>query len=178
MSMVINTNIASMTAQRHLTETRADMETAMERLASGKRINSVMDDAAGLAITHKLDAKIAGLNQAVRNAQDGISLVQTAEGALEAMSMMLTRMKELATQAANGTYEDDDLGYLDAEFQALITEIDQVATNTDFNGISVLAPLDSGTSGPLDGSDNPATQTIKLQVGDGANDTIEVTLQN
>ena len=96
MGMVIGTNIASLSAQRHLATSRADMETSMERLASGKRINSAMDDAAGLTITHKLDAKVVSLNQAVRNGNDGISMVKVAEGALEEISGILTRMKELA----------------------------------------------------------------------------------
>ena len=99
MSMVINTNISSITAQRHLAQSRLEMEQAMERLSSGLRINSAMDDAAGLTIAHSLDSKITSLSQAVRNANDGVSLVQLAEGAMDEMSTMLTRMKELATQA-------------------------------------------------------------------------------
>ena len=104
MSMVIGTNVASLTAQRHLETSRAAMETSMERLASGKRINSAMDDSAGLAIAHSLESKISSMGQGIRNANDGISMLQTAEGALEETSSMLNRMKGLATQASSGTY--------------------------------------------------------------------------
>jgi len=138
MSMVIGTNVASLTAQRHLADSRADMETAMERLSSGKRINSAMDDAAGLAITHKLDAKITSLNQATRNANDGISLTQVAEGAMEQVSDILNRMKEIAVQASNETYSAGDRDNMDLEFVALTAEIDRIAAETDFNGTVLL----------------------------------------
>ena len=123
MSMVIGTNISSLTAQRNLTNSRNDMEQAMERLSSGNRINSAMDDAAGLSITHKLESKITGLNQGIRNANDGISMLQTAEGALEETSSILNRMKELATQASSGTYSSTDRDSMDLEFQALLTKL-------------------------------------------------------
>ena len=161
MSMVIGTNVASLTAQRHLATSRADMETSMERLASGKRINSAMDDAAGLSITHKLDAKITGLNQAVRNANDGISLIKVAEGALEEISGILTRMKELTVQGSNGTYSSNDLAAMSAEFVALYTEMTRITDATDFNGVQVIG----------------AAATISIQVGDGstaANDVLSV----
>jgi len=159
-SMVINTNVASLTAQRHLAASRADMEQAMERLSSGKRINSAMDDAAGLTIAHSLDSKIASLSQAVRNANDGIALVNLAEGALDEVSVMLTRMKELATQAANGTYTATDLDALDLEYQALEAGIDDIIEKTDFNGTSLL---------------NSAGGTIVFQVGDTSTDTVTLT---
>jgi len=159
-SMVINTNVASLTAQRHLTASRADMEQAMERLSSGKRINSAMDDAAGLTIAHSLDSKIASLSQAVRNANDGIALVNLAEGALDEVSVMLTRMKELATQASNGTYTATDLDALDLEYQALEAGIDDIIEKTDFNGTSLL---------------NSAGGTIVFQVGDTSTDTVTLT---
>jgi len=165
MSMVIGTNVASLTAQRHLAASRADMETSMERLASGKRINSAMDDAAGLSITNKLDAKITGLNQAVRNANDGISLIKVAEGALEEISGILTRMKELAVQGANGTYSANDLTAMSAEFVAMYNEMTRITDATDFNGTQVIG----------------AAATIKFQVGDGdtaANDVLSVTTTN
>jgi len=126
MGMVINTNISSLTAQRHLSNSRAEMEQSMERLSSGLRINSAMDDAAGLTIAHSLDSKIASLSQAVRNANDGIALVQLAEGALDEVSAMLTRMKELATQSLNGTYSTNDLVNLNKEYQALSSEITRI----------------------------------------------------
>ena len=160
-AMVISTNISSLAAQRHLASSRADMEQAMERLSSGKRINSAMDDAAGLTISHSLDGKIAGLNQAVRNANDGISLVNLAEGALEEVSSMLVRLKELATQATNGTYSSNDLGAMDSEYNALVAGIESIVDNTEWNGTSI-----------LDGS--PAS--ITFQVGDGSSDTISLSL--
>jgi flagellin len=140
------------------------MEQAMERLSSGKRINSAMDDAAGLTIAHSLDSKIAGLNQAVRNANDGIALVNLAEGAMEEVSSMLTRMKELATQAINGTYTDTDRDAIDAEYQALADEITRISDNTEFNGVSVIGAA-SGT-------------TVDFQLGDTSTDKITVTLDN
>ena len=138
MGMVINTNVSSLTAQRHLSNSRAEMEQAMERLSSGLRINSAMDDAAGLTIAHSLDSKIASLSQAVRNANDGIALVQLAEGALDEVTEMLIRMRELAIQSTNGTYSESDRANLDLEFQELKKEITRVSENTFFNGIEVL----------------------------------------
>jgi len=161
MSMVIGTNVASLTAQRHLANSRADMETSMERLASGKRINSAMDDAAGLAITHKLESKITGLNQGIRNANDGISMLQTAEGALEQTSAILSRMKELASAASSSTYSSSDRDSLDLEFQALLTEISRISDTTDFNGTALLQTKGSAT----------------FVVGDTSSDTISVSLQ-
>jgi len=161
MGMVINTNISSLTAQRHLAESRADMEQAMERLSSGLRINSAMDDAAGLTIAHSLDSKIASLSQAVRNANDGIALVQLAEGALDEVSAMLTRMKELATQSLNGTYSTNDLVNLNKEYQALSSEITRISENTFFNGLKVLN----------------STDTYSFQVGDTSSDQIAVTME-
>jgi len=161
MSMVIGTNIASLSAQRHLSNSRADMETSMERLASGKRINSAMDDAAGLAITHKLESKITGLNQGVRNANDGISMLQTAEGALEETSAILIRMKELATQASSSTYSSTDRDSMDLEFQALLSEITRISATTDFNGTQLLQ------------NDSSAT----FVVGDQGSDTVSISLQ-
>jgi flagellin len=160
--MVINTNVASLASQRHLSSSRAEMEQAMERLSSGKRINSAMDDAAGLTISHSLDSKIAGLNQAVRNANDGIALVNLAEGALEEISSMLVRMKELATQGANGTYNTTtDLPAIGAEYDALVAEITRVSDNTKFNGIAVIG----------------GSSTATFQLGDTSTDTISVTFQ-
>lgn len=164
-AMVISTNISSLAAQRHLASSRADMEQAMERLSSGKRINSAMDDAAGLTIAHSLDGKIAGLNQAVRNANDGVALVNLAEGALEEVSSMLVRMKELATQSLNSTYSTNDRANLDKEYQALVDEIDHIAKNTKFNGSAVLYPTDGNTAASL-----------SFQVGDGSSDSISLAL--
>ena len=161
MSMVINTNISSLTAQRHLVESRMEMEQAMERLSSGKRINSAMDDAAGLTIAHTLDSKITSLSQAVRNANDGIAMLNLAEGAMDEISSMLTRMKELATQSINGTYQSsNDRSNMNLEYQQLADEITRISTQTVFNGISLMA-----TSG-----------SVKFQLGDSSSDTITVSL--
>ena len=160
--MVINTNVSSLTAQRYLTESRGDMEQAMERLSSGKRINSAMDDAAGLTIAHSLDSKIASLNQAVRNANDGIAMINLAEGAMDEISSMLTRMKELATQAINGTYNDTDRDSLDLEYQALVNEITRISDNTQFNTVALIG----------------STDTIKFQLGDTTADSISVTFED
>jgi len=157
--MIINSNIPSITAQRHLANSRAEMDQAMERLSSGKRINSAMDDAAGLTIAHSLDAKVTSLNQAARNANDGISLINLAEGALEQVSKMLTRMRELAIQSINGTYSDTDTDNLHSEYLALSNEITRIATNTKFNGVSVIG----------------ASATITFQVGHSSSDTIALT---
>jgi flagellin len=159
MALVINSNIASITAQRHLTESRADMEKAMERLSSGKRINSAMDDAAGLTIAHSLDAKVSSLNMAARNANDGISFINLAEGALEEVTTMLIRMRELAVQSINGTYASADRTNLNSEFDALASEITRISDNTFFNGIKVI-----GTAA-----------TISFQVGHSATDKIDLT---
>ena len=162
MSMVIGTNVSSLTAQRHLETSRQSMETSMERLASGKRINSAMDDSAGLAISHSLESKISSMNQGIRNANDGISMLQTAEGALEETSSMLNRMKELATQASSGSYSASDRVALNAEFQALAAAITSIATETDFNGTNM---LNTG-------------QEVSFQVGDGVTDVVKVTFQS
>ena len=159
MSLIINSNIASVTAQRHLNNSRAEMDQAMERLSSGKRINSAMDDAAGLTIAHSLDAKVASLNQAARNANDGVSLINLAEGALDQVSAMLTRMRELAIQAINGTYSQTDRSNMNSEFGALSDEITRISDNTTFNGTAVI-----GTAA-----------TLTFQVGHTASDTITLT---
>jgi flagellin len=159
MSLIINSNIASVTAQRHLNNSRAEMDQAMERLSSGKRINSAMDDAAGLTIAHSLDAKVTSLNQAARNANDGVSLINLAEGALDQVSAMLTRMRELAVQAINGTYSQTDRSNMNSEFGALSDEITRISNNTTFNGTAVI-----GTAA-----------TLTFQVGHTASDTITLT---
>ena len=138
MSMVIGTNIGSITAQRHLETSRQSMEVSMERLSSGSRINSAMDDAAGLAIAGRMTAQVDGINMAVKNANDGVSMLQTAEGGLEETTDILLRMRELAVQASTGTLVQTDRDALDAEFQALSLEITRIAENTNFNGNAVL----------------------------------------
>ena len=158
MAMVINSNIMSLNAQRNLTISQGDQNQAMERLTSGKRINSAGDDAAGLAIANRMTSQINGLNAAVRNANDGVSLIQTAEGALDETSNILQRMRELSIQSANGTYDDGNRSTLNAEVQQLVKELDRISETTSFNGQKIL----DGTQGE-----------VSLQVGSEANETIE-----
>ena len=160
MALVVNTNIPSLAAQRYLAESRNEMETAMERLSSGKRINSAADDAAGLAISTRMDSQIRGINMAIKNANDGISMVQTAEGALQEVTDMLQRMRELALQSVQGSNSDDDRAALDAEVQQLKAEIDRVSESTSFNAQNI-----------LDGTFNRL-----FQIGDQAGDTIRIGL--
>jgi len=160
MALTVNTNIASLTAQRNLTGSQTSLSTSLERLSSGLRINSAKDDAAGLAISERFSAQIRGLNQGVRNANDGISLAQTAEGALKEVTSNLQRIRELAVQSANATNSQSDRDSLQVEVGQLIAEIERVATTTTFNGINL-----------LDG-----TFTSKnFQVGPNAADTVAIT---
>src|SRR5690554_5213960 len=133
MAAVINTNVNSLTSQRNLTNSQSSMQVALQRLSSGLRINSAKDDAAGLAISERFTAQIRGLNQAVRNANDGISLAQTAEGALQEISTNLQRIRELSVQGANGTLDSTDRQSIEAEIKQLADEIDRVS-GTKFNG--------------------------------------------
>ncbi len=138
MPQIINTNIASLNAQRNLNASQGDANTALERLSSGLRINSAKDDAAGLAISTRFESQITGLNMAQRNANDGISLAQTAEGALDEVTQNLQRIRELAVQAANATNSTSDRQALNQEVQQRIAEINRVAAQTSFNGLKVL----------------------------------------
>ncbi|MDH5470212.1 MAG: flagellin [Gammaproteobacteria bacterium] len=159
MALSINTNVMSLAAQRNLNRTQGGLQTSIERLSSGLRVNSSKDDAAGLAIASRIDAQVRGLNVAVRNAGDAISLAQTAEGGLNEITNMLQRMRELAVQSANATNSTSDRANLNAEFQALNTEITRQIGATKFNGIAVLS----------------AATTQTFQVGANATDTIAVT---
>ena len=138
MASFINTNIASLNAQRNLSTSQNSLNTSLQRLSSGLRINSAKDDAAGLAISERLTSQIGGLNQAARNANDGISLAQTAEGALGQIGSNLQRIRDLAVQAANGTNSASDRAALNNEASQLISEINRVATQTNFNGVNLL----------------------------------------
>ena len=138
MPQTINTNIASLNAQRNLNTSQTSLATSMERLSSGLRVNSAKDDAAGLAIADRMNAQIRGMNVAIRNANDGISLAQTAEGALATMTDALQRMRELAVQAQNGSNGTGDRANLDTEFQALALEVGRIATQTKFNGSAIV----------------------------------------
>lgn len=138
MALTVNTNIASLNAQRHLNANQTNLAKSMQRLSSGLRINSAKDDAAGLAISDRMTSQIRGLNQAVRNANDGISLAQTAEGALQETTNLLQRIRELAVQAANDTNSTEDRESLQAEVDQNIAEIERIATDTKFNGKALL----------------------------------------
>jgi len=159
MPQIINSNVLSLNAQRNLSSSQSLLATSLQRLSSGLRINSAKDDAAGLAISNRFTAQIRGLNQAVRNANDGISLAQTAEGALVEVGNNLQRIRELAVQSANATNSATDRASLQAEVDQLLSEIDRVANQTAFNGVQV-----------IDGSFSSAV----FQVGANANETITV----
>ena len=136
---VINTNITSMIGQQNLRESQNALQTSMERLSSGLRINSAKDDAAGQAIANRMSAQITGLAQSQRNANDGISMAQTAEGALNQVNDNLQRIRELSVQAENGTNSQDDLDSIQAEIDQRLTEINRISEETTFNGVKVLA---------------------------------------
>ena len=158
---VIASNTSALRATNASTMASRSLATSMERLSTGKRINSAKDDAAGLAIASSMTAQIKGMNQGIRNANDGISMAQTAEGALEEVSNMLQRMRELTVQAKNGTYSTDDVGNIDKEKLALAKQIDSVFKNTKFNGTAL-----------FDGS----KATVNVQTGANAGDKIDLTL--
>src|SRR5690554_1829743 len=165
--MIINTNVAALNSYNRLSETNNNVQKSLERLSSGKRINRAADDAAGLAISEKMKSQIRGLAQAQRNAQDGISLIQTAEGALKETHAILQRMRELAVQAANDSNTDADRGELQSEVTELIDELDRIASDTEFNTMTLLdGHFTSGDSGALIfhiGAN--ADQNIKVEIG-------------
>jgi flagellin len=161
MGLRVNSNLFSMTAQRNLSNVSNRLGGNFSRLSSGLRIATAADDAAGLGISERMRSQIRSLQQAGRNANDGISLVQTAEGAMAEVSSNLVRMRELAVQSANGTLNTGDRAALDEEFQALVEEIDRVADQTSFNGVSL-----------LDGS----TTSLSIQVGTESGETIDLSL--
>jgi len=163
MPMTINTNAVSLNAQRNLNSTQGLQSTSMQRLSSGLRINSAKDDAAGLAISERMNTQVRGNTVAIRNANDAISLTQTAEGAIGKVSDMLQRMRELAVQSANATNTTDDRANLDAEFQQLGQEITRTSLNTKFNGVAVIG---SGAGG------------LNYQVGANSTDQVTVTTTN
>jgi flagellin len=136
--MVINTNIGSLNAIRQLESSGKDLAVSMQRLTSGQRINSAADDAAGLAVATNMTTQIKGTDQAVRNANDGISMAQTIDGAADEISSMMQRQRELAVQSLNGTYTADNRAAMDAEFSALTSEVARIASTTKFNGVSVM----------------------------------------
>ena len=163
MPQIINTNLVSLNAQRNLNTSQASLATSMQRLSTGLRVNSAKDDAAGLAIAERMNTQVRGMNVAIRNSNDAISLAQTAEGAIGKVGDMLQRMRELAVQSANATNGTNDRVSLDQEFQALADEIDRTLASTKFNGLSILAT-------------NAGAQAF--QVGANAGETITVTTTN
>lgn len=161
---VINTNSLSLVAQNNLNRSQSSLGTAIERLSSGLRINSAKDDAAGQAIANRMSSQIKGMTQAARNANDGISMAQTAEGALNEINNNIQRVRELAVQAKNGTNSDTDLTSLQDEVTARLAEINRIASKTTFNGINVLDGT-AGTGGK-----------VNIQVGANDGDVIEIDL--
>jgi len=160
MAQTINTNVASLNAQRNLNTSQSSLATSMQRLSSGLRINSAKDDAAGLAIADRMNAQVRGINVAIRNANDGVSLAQTADGALATITDALQRMRELAVQAASESNGAGDLANLNVEYQALSAEITRIAAQTKFNGIAIVG----GGAG-----------TTTFQVGANVGDTLDIT---
>ena len=160
---VINTNISSLRAQNAGRLADQAQATAMARLSSGKRINSAKDDAAGLAIATSMTSQIKGMSQGIRNANDGISLAQTAEGALSEVANMLQRVRELSVQAASGTYQTSDRTSMQDEIDQLTAQIDQVVTNTKFNGVAL-----------FDGT----TATVTIQAGANTGDTVDLAMSD
>jgi flagellin len=163
MGLRVNTNIASLNAHKNLQSVTSRLQANYARLSSGLRIATAADDAAGLGISEKMRSQIRSYGAAARNAQDGVSLVQTAEGAYAEISNMLNRMRELAIQSANGTLTTEDRATIDTEVSALIEEIERVSTTVEFNGLNL-----------LDGS----VATVSIQVGINASETIDVALQD
>ena len=159
---VINSNIAALKASNASVAADKMLGSAMERLSTGKRINSAKDDAAGMAIATSMTSQVRGMNQAIRNANDGIALAQTAEGSLNEVTNMLQRVRELAVQSSSGTYQDvTDRAYMQAEVDELTAQIDQVITNTEFNGVVLF---------------DASTATVTVQAGANAADTIDLTM--
>ena len=164
---VINTNTASLVARDAIQRNDRAMSQAMERLSTGSRINTAKDDAAGLAISDRMGAQVSGLNMAVRNANDAISLLQTVDGAAQEISNMLSRMYELAVQAASGTYTSTDRTALDLEFGELMKEIQEIAERTEWNGNSI-----------MDDTYDDTTNALKVQLGAEANQTMAVRIKD
>jgi len=161
---VVNTNVGASIAQNALTRNERDMNTAMERLSTGSRINSAKDDAAGLAISSRMTSQIRGLEVGIRNANDAISMLQTADGAMIEVTNMLQRMRELALQSSNGTTTEADRNYLNAEYANLISEMERIAQNTQWNGRSIL-------QGDANAAGDP---TVSFQVGANGGQTVAV----
>lgn len=165
MSQMINTNLISLNAQRNLSTTQGMLAQSIQRLSSGLRVNSAKDDAAGLAIAERMNAQVRGMNVAIRNANDAISMAQTGEGALGKAGDMLQRMRELAVQSANATNGSDDRDYLNAEFGQLGEEIDRLMAGTEFNGLAILG-ADAGALAFQVGANTTANDVITVTTTD------------
>ena len=172
MSLVINNNLMAMNAARNLSESYSALSNSVRKLSSGLRVSTAADDAAGLAIRELMRSDIAALNQGVRNANDAISLIQTADGALGVIDEKLIRMQELAEQAATGTYNSDQRLMIESEYQAMASEITRIANATDFNGVHLLNGNLSGAAADHDGSGLTSTGPMKIHFGTG-NDSAE-----
>ena len=166
--LAINTNVGSLTAQRNLQKTARGLHQSLSRLSSGTRVNSAADNAAGMAVSENMRAQLKGFQQAMRNANDGVAVLQTAESGYQSLSDLLVRMRELAVQAANDSVSDTERGYLNTEFSDLIDEMDRIASVVEYNGIQLL----DGTAG------SAGNGLMVFQVGtrDSANDQIDITL--
>jgi len=162
MGLRINTNVPALVAQRNLRNNRINLDKSLERLSSGSRINHAGDDAAGLAISEGMKAQIRGLGQAERNAQDGISLVQVAEGAMAEVSNLLVRMRELGVQAASDTVGPTERGFLNVEFQQALEEIDRISNSTEYNGVALLNGSASVFEVQIGTRNNPLVDRVKL----------------
>lgn len=171
MSIVINTNVGALQTQGYLSANQASLQKAMQRLASGKSINDAMDNAAGLAVSQHMEEAVRALRQGSKNANDGVSLVQTAQGAVQTNLSILQRMRELATQASTGTYGSTDLANIDKEFQALKSEIDRVANVTTFNEIALLDGTTSSLSIQV-GSNNTSDDRLTVTLTDSTTATL------
>jgi flagellin len=165
---VVNTNVNASVAQNALARNERAMNTAMERLSTGQRINSASDDAAGLAIASRMTSQIRGLDTGIRNANDAISMISTADGALVEVTNMLQRMRELALQASNGTTTEADRNYLNAEYQNLVSEIERISANTEWNGRTILKGSANATG----------DSTVAFQVGANGGQTVSVNFGN
>ena len=172
---VINTNVSAMYSQNAMKTNARAMSTAMEQLSTGTRVNSAKDDAAGLAIGQNMTSQIKGLNQAVRNLNDGINMMQTAEGAMVEQSNMLQRMRELAVQSMNGTYSDTQRGYLDKEFQALSTQIGKIATDTKWNDQTLLDASVNGSGSFTYQAGMSSGQSVVVSIAAMTNTGLSVT---
>ncbi|MBY8829060.1 flagellin N-terminal helical domain-containing protein [Hephaestia mangrovi] len=163
---VIGTNISALRASNASTSAQMGLSQAMQRLSTGKRINSASDDAAGLAISNSMTAQINGMNQGIRNANDGIAMAQTADGALDEVTNMLQRIRELAVQSSSGTYSDDDRANMQTEVDQLSTQIGSIVNNTQFNGVTLF----DGSAG--------SGGTVTIQTGANASDTVDLSLDD